>query len=454
MDTKNIKFPELKHRQKLTLIIVAIAAVVLLAGGLTFRFAIYPSMRASSLLDSVSGLTDFDYTYSYTHEDQRGTAGWRLNGTYLESARQASAYLTKVTDGETSEGVQIYVDGDTMYANTRDFFRVTGPYWLGDANGDEYFTEVYDGIFDTEVTSIDMEVYGCRIWDNEPQWMVQLKEISSILFTEIIDALPGTIRYAENNDSYSATISTKDLVNALRTWTESQRINCVNYYDDLATAILSYGVEVGQYSGSFGQTMRAWTEKLSSAMTAKTEDEQRAAFAGMFSKLDAIITECEANGGTLTHAASQSNSNIVETYTLDTGLQTYTFSRELRPSFHTAIEDIPTEAESFPVQVALLENAYGRIFNTDPEVIATIVASDETNAGGTTASQGESVESADVAGSASSSTNSGTMASKTDSKERGTSSSRFSGSSDWTELDADAGAGEPASSGSDASRGR
>ena len=106
-----------------------------------------------------------------------------------------------------------------------------------------------------------------------------------------------------------------------------------------------------------------------------------------------LITNCRKNDATMTHNIRKTNEDVINNFTIDCGNdETYVLQYEIQPSFHTYVEDIPEEYETFATQLALLEAAYDTVLDPDVEVIkeeldkaeyenATANASDSANDG-------------------------------------------------------------------------
>lgn len=364
--------------QHLAIVGIITGFLVLMTGFIVIRFLVYPNVRVQEMAEKSSALTDYDFSYSITHETDNGPTGWTIDGTWLPGVRQAQIYLTSIENGTKSPGVELIIDGDNLYINTRDLFRVTGHYWLGDMNSEQYFTEMYDSIFSSEITLIDMPTYGCEVWSGTTQWINILKTDSAILKDET-QCLINPLHYSGGGATFSATLGTKDLVSGLNQILRNIQLNEDMYQKDLASMIRSYGVEVGLHSGVFGQTMSAWTSEQAEALESANPEEIEL-FTDVYEFLGNLITTCQKTEATMTHTIRESNEETINVFTIECGEdETYTLYTEVRPSFHTSIE-VPDEFESFATQLALLEESYETILDTDTELLEKIEqASEETD---------------------------------------------------------------------------
>ena len=259
-------------------------------------------------------------------------------------------------------------------------------------NSDEYFEKMYDEIFSSDITNIDMNTYGCRIWNGGSPWLHELLQLSSILKNEADNTILNSLHYSGGGDVFTATVDTDQLVDGLTTFYENLKSNENYYKDDVANIILSYGNEVKGYSGIFGQTMGVWADETSQSIKdGDAEDVQ--VFQDVYQFLTELITNCRKNDATMTHNIRKTNEDVINNFTIDCGNdETYVLQYEIQPSFHTYVEDIPEEYETFATQLALLEAAYNTVLDPDVEVIkeeldkaeyenATANASDSANDG-------------------------------------------------------------------------
>lgn len=361
----------LKTLKKEQIIIVAIvlAFLLLLTGFGVFRYIVYPNLKVQEISQSTVDLKDIDFLYSVTHNTANGASGVEVTGTYLESAQQADIYVTTMDNDKKSEGIRFLIDKDQMYVDTRNLFQATGKYWLGDMNSDEYFEKMYDEIFSSDITNIDMNTYGCRIWNGGSPWLHELLQLSSILKNEADNTILNSLHYSGGGDVFTAKVDTDKLVDGLTTFYENLKSNEDYYKDDVANIILSYGNEVKGYSGIFGQTMGVWADETSQSIKdGDAEDVQL--FQDVYQFLTELITNCRKNDATMTHNIRKTNEDVINNFTIDCGNdETYVLQYEIRPSFHTYVEDIPEEYETFATQLALLEAAYDTVLDPDVEVI-------------------------------------------------------------------------------------
>ena len=168
-------------KEQIIIVAIVLAFLLLLTGFGVFRYIVYPNLKVQEISQSTVDLKDIDFLYSVTHNTANGASGVEVTGTYLESAQQADIYVTTMDNDKKSEGIRFLIDKDQMYVDTRNLFQATGKYWLGDMNSDEYFEKMYDEIFSSDITNIDMNTYGCRIWNGGSPWLHELLQLSSIL---------------------------------------------------------------------------------------------------------------------------------------------------------------------------------------------------------------------------------------------------------------------------------
>lgn len=392
----------LKTLKKEQIIIVAIvlAFLLLLTGFGVFRYIVYPNLKVQEISQSTVDLKDIDFLYSVTHNTANGASGVEVTGTYLESAQQADIYVTTMDNGKKSEGIRFLIDKDQMYVDTRNLFQATGKYWLGDMNSDEYFKKMYDEIFSSDITNIDMNTYGCRIWNGGSPWLHELLQLSSILKNEADNTILNSLHYSGGGDVFTAKVDTDKLVDGLTTFYENLKSNEDYYKDDVANIILSYGNEVKGYSGIFGQTMGVWADETSQSIKdGDAEDVQL--FQDVYQFLTELITNCRKNDATMTHNIRKTNEDVINNFTIDCGNdETYVLQYEIRPSFHTYVEDIPEKYETFATQLALLEAAYDTVLDPDVEVIKEELDKAEQENATANASDSADTETLDEAGSA------------------------------------------------------
>ena len=392
----------LKTLKKEQIIIVAIvlAFLLLLTGFGVFRYIVYPNLKVQEISQSTVDLKDIDFLYSVTHNTANGASGVEVTGTYLESAQQADIYVTTMDNDKKSEGIRFLIDKDQMYVDTRNLFQATGKYWLGDMNSDEYFEKMYDEIFSSDITNIDMNTYGCRIWNGGSPWLHELLQLSSILKNEADNTILNSLHYSGGGDVFTAKVDTDKLVDGLTTFYENLKSNEDYYKDDVANIILSYGNEVKGYSGIFGQTMGVWADETSQSIKdGDAEDVQL--FQDVYQFLTELITNCRKNDATMTHNIRKTNEDVINNFTIDCGNdETYVLQYEIRPSFHTYVEDIPEKYETFATQLALLEAAYDTVLDPDVEVIKEELDKAEYENATANASDSADTETLDEAGSA------------------------------------------------------
>lgn len=392
----------LKTLKKEQIIIVAIvlAFLLLLTGFGVFRYIVYPNLKVQEISQSTVDLKDIDFLYSVTHNTANGASGVEVTGTYLESAQQADIYVTTMDNDKKSEGIRFLIDKDQMYVDTRNLFQATGKYWLGDMNSDEYFEKMYDEIFSSDITNIDMNTYGCRIWNGGSPWLHELLQLSSILKNEADNTILNSLHYSGGGDVFTAKVDTDKLVDGLTTFYENLKSNEDYYKDDVANIILSYGNEVKGYSGIFGQTMGVWADETSQSIKdGDAEDVQL--FQDVYQFLTELITNCRKNDATMTHNIRKTNEDVINNFTIDCGNdETYVLQYEIRPSFHTYVEDIPEKYETFATQLALLEAAYDTVLDPDVEVIKEELDKAEQENATANASDSADTETLDEAGSA------------------------------------------------------
>lgn len=392
----------LKTLKKEQIIIVAIvlAFLLLLTGFGVFRYIVYPNLKVQEISQSTVDLKDIDFLYSVTHNTANGASGVEVTGTYLESAQQADIYVTTMDNDKKSEGIRFLIDKDQMYVDTRNLFQATGKYWLGDMNSDEYFEKMYDEIFSSDITNIDMNTYGCRIWNGGSPWLHELLQLSSILKNEADNTILNSLHYSGGGDVFTAKVDTDKLVDGLTTFYENLKSNEDYYKDDVANIILSYGNEVKGYSGIFGQTMGVWADETSQSIKdGDAEDVQL--FQDVYQFLTELITNCRKNDATMTHNIRKTNEDVINNCTIDCGNdETYVLQYEIRPSFHTYVEDIPEKYETFATQLALLEAAYDTVLDPDVEVIKEELDKAEQENATANASDSADTETLDEAGSA------------------------------------------------------
>lgn len=356
-------------KEQIVIIAIVLAFLLLLTGFGIFRYIVYPNLKVQEISQSTVDLKDIDFLYSVTHNTNNGASGFEVTGTYLESAQQADIYVTTMDNDKKSEGIRFLIDKDQMYVDTRNLFQATGKYWLGDMNSDEYFEKMYDEIFSSDITNIDMNTYGCRIWNGGSPWLHEFLQLSAILKNEADNTILNSLHYSGGGDVFTATVDTDQLVDGLTTFYENLKSNEDYYKDDVANIILSYGNEVKGYSGIFGQTMGVWADETSQSIkNGDAEDVQL--FQDVYQFLTELITNCRKNDATMTHNIRKTNEDVINNFTIDCGNgETYVLQYEIRPSFHTYVEDIPEEYETFATQLALLEAAYDTVLDPDVEVI-------------------------------------------------------------------------------------
>ena len=103
----------------------------------------------------------------------------------------------------------------------------------------------------------------------------------------------------------------------------------------------------------------------------------------------------------MTHNIRKTNEDVINNFTIDCGNdETYVLQYEIRPSFHTYVEDIPEKYETFATQLALLETAYDTVLDPDVEVIKEELDKAEQENATANASDSADTETLDEAGSA------------------------------------------------------
>lgn len=387
-------------KEQIIIVAIVLAFLLLLTGFGVFRYIVYPNLKVQEISQSTVDLKDIDFLYSVTHNTANGASGVEVTGTYLESAQQADIYVTTMDNDKKSEGIRFLIDKDQMYVDTRNLFQATGKYWLGDMNSDEYFGKMYDEIFSSDITNIDMNTYGCRIWNGGSPWLHELLQLSSILKNEADNTILNSLHYSGGGDVFTAKVDTDKLVDGLTTFYENLKSNEDYYKDDVANIILSYGNEVKGYSGIFGQTMGVWADETSQSIKdGDAEDVQL--FQDVYQFLTELITNCRKNDATMTHNIRKTNEDVINNFTIDCGNdETYVLQYEIRPSFHTYVEDIPEKYETFATQLALLEAAYDTVLDPDVEVIKEELDKAEQENATANASDSADTETLDEAGSA------------------------------------------------------
>lgn len=348
-------------------VIAALVAFFILVFGTTYYFVcVRPGLQALKLVESVEDLEDYDFNYVLSHETKQGTFSWSVNGTYLGSAKQAEFFISNSQGDTPSNDVAIVIDGNDMFVNTRDLLVATGQYWLGDLNSQEYFDEMYSDIFTADVTRIDMQTYACTMWeDNMMPWLQTLQIDTRNLVNEAVARISDGLQYSSQDGSYVATLSTDKLVTAIEGWREYVENNASFLYDDMVVSLSNYSNELRQYNAQFSQSFGQWADDLVLTLNENKESVLSAFLENVTGSLDDFVSKVEASGAVLEHRVTQKNSNVVEVFTIVCGEETYTLTMEKRPSFHTSLEDIPTEYEDLPVQISLLENAYNKVLDTD-----------------------------------------------------------------------------------------
>lgn len=350
------------RKKKTAIMVAAIVGVVAVAAGLVFRFTAYPNMKAQNLLTAANSLEDNDFKYSFTHVTGESSSGWSVEGTALESVKQAQLDAAKTSDGEETEKVSITLDGADLYINTKDLFRMVGPYLVGDSNDAAYCEEVYDEVFSSDTTMVNLDSYACSIWDLDIQWMHNLKLNVQTLVMEAQNAFCDKLHYSANRNTYTAEMTSDDTVAALTQFRNYVADNEAYIGEDIIRMLRNYSIEMSQLSGVYGDALIEWTNARANEM-----EESQTPVADLIAKMDEVIALCEERDGYFTHTIQENNQTVIETCALTMGKEAYVFQREICPSIYTGIEDIPENYETFGTQIALLESIKEEINQVESE---------------------------------------------------------------------------------------